>query len=70
MPMPSLIDARVHLANDPRESDYFRLDDTLYTPDDAMAQLRYWGFTPDAARDYLNSLPMVHPFIRSVGTED
>lgn len=35
---------------------FYRLDDILYTPDDAIAELIYAGYSQDEANEYLSSL--------------
>jgi hypothetical protein len=52
-------DARIRFINEhPASSDFFRLEDSLLTPDDAMEMLACAGFNRSEARDYLNALPL------------
>jgi hypothetical protein len=52
-----LLDARVRFADrHPADSDFFRLDDCLCTPDDAMEHLLNFGLSGIEAQEYLNSL--------------
>ena len=59
--MPDDYDARVRSSSmHAADSDCFRLDDCLYTPDEAMDYLRgYCGFSTEEAAEYLSELPII-----------